>query len=397
MRAHEVRKGMKVGIVIGAGASAAINPKRLPLMNNFFGVVADFAKRDKQVAKTLKTLQKYELISQEEIPKGNLEDVLTQTLSLPRNQKDPWERPYDGLLLTLQRIFHTLDREEDLSRYIQCLSPLCEFDPEDIVFISFNYDVFLERALETLFAWRADFGYSADVLIGYINAEQAEWAQSPNRICDEVYAWSWDTSPRTSFPSEFTLPTQHGHGPIVLKPHGSLNWFIHGKGKAPYWMSGETLGLLLMRPINGMVRIPGLWIYPTTNTVDGELADPEFLVGAVLPAIIPPGEKFSRTIPVFQRIEKSIHEVLSQISTLAVIGWSMRQSDKKYRKLFSSVSAMRKSKLDATVVCNFHQEKEFYLRFKNLLPTKKFLYCNEGVMTQNAKKLLENVVKLCSA
>lgn len=45
--------GKKLGIIIGAGASASINPDRIPVMNNFFEIVADFAQRDKQVAKTL--------------------------------------------------------------------------------------------------------------------------------------------------------------------------------------------------------------------------------------------------------------------------------------------------------------------------------------------------------
>jgi len=384
---------MKVGIIIGAGASAAVNPKRIPLMNNFFEVVADFSKQDERVGRTLKTLQKYKLVSSGEVPKGNLEDVLKQTLSFPRNQKDPWKRPYDGLLLTLQRIFYTLDCEEDMSRYIDCLSPLSKLNPEDIVFVSFNYDVFLERALEKLFSWSADFGYSPNVLPGYINAEQAEQARSPNQICDEVYAWSCDVDPQVSFPSELTSSIQKGRGPIVLKPHGSLNWFIHGKGKSPFWMTKETLGFLLMRPIDGNVRIPRLWIYPTTNTVQGELGDPDFLVGAVLPAIIPPGKKFSKNIPPFRRIERSMKDVLSKVSRLVVIGWSMRQSDKKYRELFETVTNMRKRRLDVIAVISFHQEEEFYSRFKSVLPTKRFLRCDEGFMTKHAKKLLEKVIK----
>jgi len=133
--------GKKLGIIIGAGASASINPNRIPVMNNFFEIVADFAQRDEQVAKTLKTLQKYGPVSRQKIPKGNLEDVLTQTLSLPREPEDPWERPYDGLLLTLHRVFHVLDKEENTSLYTDCLSPLCKLNPEDIIFISFNYDV----------------------------------------------------------------------------------------------------------------------------------------------------------------------------------------------------------------------------------------------------------------
>jgi hypothetical protein len=179
----------------------------------------------------------------------------------------------------------------------------------------------------------------------------------------------------------------------VLKPHDSLNWFIHGKGKAPYGMSDETLGLLLMRPINGRIRIPSFWIYPTTNTVNGELVDSSFLVGAVLPAIIPPGEKFSKVIPPFRRVEKLVERALSQISALVIIGWSMRQSDKKYESLFTKVVSKRKSALNVVAVCDFQQNTAFYSRFKNLLPVKNFEYANEGFMTQNAKTLLRTVVE----
>jgi len=388
---------MKVGVVVGAGASVAIDSKRVPLMNNFFEIMADFAKEDGQIGKNFKTLQKYKLISNDIAPKGNLENVLTQTLSLPRNQRDPWERPYDGLLLTLHRIFHVLDKELDIHPYVDCLSPLCELDPEDVVFISFNYDVFLEKALEKLFSWSADFGYSPNVLVGYMNAEQAEHAQSPNQTCDEVSGWSWDVSPKTSFPSKSTSAIQEGNGPLVLKPHGSLNWFIHSKGKSPFWMSKRTRGLLLMRSITGKVGIPRFWIYPTTNTVNGELADSSFRVGAVLPAIIPPEEKFSKVIPPFQRIEKLVERALSQISALVIIGWSMRQSDKKYESLFTKVVSKRKSALNVVAVCDFQQNTAFYSRFENLLPTQSFEYCNEGFMTQNAKNLLKIVIGSYSA
>jgi len=383
---------MKVCIIIGAGASAAINPKKIPVMNNFFEVAAEFAKQDEQVGKTLKALQKYKLVGPDTVAKVNLEDVLTQTLSLPRNQRDPWERPYDGLLLTLHRMFHMLDKELDTSRYADCLSPLRKLAPENMVLISFNYDVFLERALETLFQWNADFGYPADILVGYINAEQAEQAQSPNQVCDEVSAWSWNTPPKISFSSASDI--QQGQGPIVLKPHGSLNWFIHSRERGPFWMSNETRKFLLMRPLNGNVRIPRFWTYPTTNTVEGEIADSDFKVGAVLPAVIPPGEKFSKTTPPFQYIEKLMEEALSKISALIIIGWSMRQSDKKYDDLFKNVASKRKRKLNAIAVCNFHQEEKFYKRFKKLLPTKNFLCCSEGFLTQNAKELFEKVTEL---
>ena len=382
---------MKVGVIIGAGASTAINPQRIPLMNNFFEIAADFARQDKQIAKTLTTLQEHGLITCEENPKGNLEDVLTQTLSLPRDQKDPWKRPYDGLLLTLHRIFHIVDNDEDISEYVDCLSPLSKLDPRDVIFISFNYDVFLERSLEILFSWSADIGYSCNILVGYINTEQAEQAQSPNQVCDEVYAWSWDDPPEITFPS--ASPLRYCPGPMVLKPHGSLNWFIHSGGEVPFWMSNKSLGFLLMRPVNGKVRIPRFWIYPTTNIVEGELASSDFVVGGILPAIIPPGEKFSRNIPPFNRIEKRMEDALSQISVLIIIGWSMRQSDKKYINLFKKVRSRRKTKLDAIAVCDFQQNEEFYLRFQNLLPTREFVYCDQGFITQEAKELLEKLIE----
>ena len=56
----------KLVIIVGAGASAALAPREIPVMNNFFEIAADFAQGDKQVAKTLKALRRFLLSSHPE-------------------------------------------------------------------------------------------------------------------------------------------------------------------------------------------------------------------------------------------------------------------------------------------------------------------------------------------
>ena len=211
----------KIIFIIGAGASKAIAPKEIPAMNGFFHIADNFAKQDQNIKTTLDSLEKYGLLKDNDV---NLEHVLEHTTKLPRNENNPWERPYDGLLLTLHKMFHMLNEKYEPEPFIRCFEPIKDLLNDSTTFISFNYDVFLERSLNEILDWKACFGYSPKPIVGFIERSPAEYAQSDESICDEVYAMGIEddkvypqkraTYPKTEIPA-------------VLKPHGSLNWFIH--------------------------------------------------------------------------------------------------------------------------------------------------------------------------
>ncbi|MBW1996078.1 MAG: hypothetical protein JRI77_16765 [Deltaproteobacteria bacterium] len=379
----------KLVFIIGAGASKAIAPKEIPAMNDFFRIANNFADQDKDIKTTLNSLERYGLLKNKEV---NLEHVLERTTELPRNHDNPWERPYDGLLLTLHKVFHTLDEKYRPEPFMRCFESIKDLLNSSTTFISFNYDVFLERSLNEILDWKVCFGYSPKPLVGFIESPQADYAQSDKSICDEVYAWGMEEYDKVYPQKKATYPKSEI--PAVLKPHGSLNWFIHSSKNPHAWIP-DCNGLLLMGYNKETPSIPKFWSYNTVNSVKGEFKGRKFFVGGILPAIVPPGRKFveNRKAEVFKKIYEGVARELTEASVLAIIGWSMSEFDKHYRQLFEKVKKKRKSKqLNKLAICDVQKGNAFYEKFKRLLPYKDFLVCKEGFGSNKSIELLRAVI-----
>ena len=379
----------KVIFIIGAGASKAIAPKEIPAMNDFFHIASNFARQDKHIKTTLNALEIYGLLKNKEV---NLERVLEQTTELPRNHGNPWERPYDGLLLTLHKIFYILNEKYRPEPFIRCFEPIKDSLNDSTTFISFNYDVFLERALNEILDWKACFGYCSEPLVGFIESPQADYAQSDKSICDEVYAWGMEEYDKAYPQKRATYPKTEI--PAVLKPHGSLNWFIHS-GKNPHAWVPDCNGLLLMGLNKETPSIPKFLGYNTVNSVKGEFKDKEFFVGGILPAIVPPGKKFieNRKAEVFKKIYERVIQKLVEATILVIIGWSMSEFDTHYKLLFEEVRKKRKSKqLNKLAICDIQKSGIFYKKFERLLPFKDFLVCKESFGSNKLIELLRAVI-----
>lgn len=379
----------KLVFIIGAGASKAIALNQIPAMNDFFDIASNIAKEDTNIKATLNSLKNSGLLKNKEL---NLEDVLERTTKLPRDHGNPWKRPYDGLLLTLHRIFYILDKEYKPEPFIRSLEPIKDSLDNSTTFISFNYDVFLERALNELLNWKACFGYSSKPVVGFIDSSQADYAQSDESVCDEVYAWEMDKYDRVYPEKKATYPNREIPG--VLKPHGSLNWFIHSS-KDPFAWIPNCTGLLLMGQSKEIPEIPKFWGYNTVNSVDGEFKSREPVFGGILPAIVPPGKKFvdNRKVLVFKKIYAEAAQELAKASVLVIIGWSMSDFDRHYKELFEEVKKKRKSQpLNKLAVCDIRKSDKFYEKFRNLLPHKHFLTYKEGFGSDESTKLFKSVI-----
>lgn len=382
-------KMKKIIFIIGAGASKAIAPKEIPAMNDFFHIASNFAKGDEDIKANLNSLERCGLLDDK---KANLEHVLEYTTKLPRDHDNPWERPYDGSLLTLHKIFYMLNEKYEPEPFVRCFKPIKYLLNDAATFISFNYDVFLEKALNEILDWKACCGYSPKSLVGFIESPQADYAQSEKSICDEVYAWEMEEYDRV-YPQKSAAYPKTGI-PTVLKPHGSLNWFIHSSKDPQAWIP-DCNGLLLMGYNKETPTIPKFWSYNTVNSVKGEFKDKDFFIGGILPAIVPPGRKFieNRKAKVFKKIYEGVIQELTEADILVIIGWSMSGFDEHYKQLFEEVRKKRKSKqLSSLAICDVQESSRFYEKFKRLLPHKDFLVCKEGFGSNKSIELLRAVI-----
>ena len=382
----------KVAFIIGAGASKAINKEKIPVMDDFFIIADKFAKKDANIRRTLDALKDFGLLKDGAFYDANLEYVLEATTELPRSQDNPWERPYDGLLLTFHKIFWTLNSRYDpgvLTDALRAVKPILN---SSVVFISFNYDVYLERALRAVSGWRADTGYGGKPVVGFVDSSQADSAQEETNICDEVYAWEIEKYPPGK--AKANLPYCSLNFPIVFKPHGSLNWFIHSSNNNSHFWIPDCTSLLLMGPNKEEPTISRFWVYNTTNSVKGEFKNEKVFAGGILPAILPPGKKFISQVKaqVFENIYNGIVRALTEISTLVIIGWSMSGFDVHYREIFDKIKKDRKKrKLEKLIACDIQKDPNFYERFRVLLPAKEFLICKEGLGSVKFINLLQKI------
>jgi len=276
--------------------------------------------------------------------------------------------------------------------FIRCFEPIKDLFNDSTTFISFNYDVFLERSLNEILDWKACFGYSQKPLVGFIESPQADYAQSDKSICDEVYAWGMEEYDKVYPQKRATYPKTEI--PSVLKPHGLLNWFIHSNEKPQAWIPNCD-GLLLIGYNNETPSIPKFWSYNTVNSVKGEFKGRDFFVGGILPAIVPPGRKFieNRKAEVFKKIYEGLIQELTEAAILVIIGWSMSEFDKHYKQLFTEVKNKRKSKqLNKLAICDVQESDIFYEKFKRLLPHKDFLVSKEGFGSNKSIELLRAVI-----
>lgn len=224
-------------------------------------------------------------------------------------------------------------------------------------FVSFNYDVVLERALAKGNKnhphgsfWHPHEGYG----VGF-----------------ERYFSQSDIEKRVVKPKPF--PNIPDSETIVLKPHGSIYWArnIHGEtweGQILRDKNGGTPelpspGTGFARVLDGIVYRPGK---------DPLLSSPPI---GIEPMIVQP----SQTKPVmgqlfwqcWKRIEKEIHFC----DAICVIGWNMPQTDRDVLVRISDAIRFREKPIDYLIVCDLKKSDVFYQRFvAAFAPARKFIW-----------------------
>lgn len=217
-------------------------------------------------------------------------------------------------------------------------------------FISFNYDLLLERAVEKLTSgdWEVSRGYGFTVNYG---------------IMDDFLDLS--SVKAIDLPASGTSPRRIE----ILKPHGSLNWLV--PLKTPY--TTDSTG---MRFENGPV------IVPVTSEVELRYSrfTPKFnrldLPGTclsldVLPCIVPPVSRKSSSLPFFEEVRKREQEAIKNADEIYVLGWSAPKTDQDQESLILDAVANRSKSDPAVTVVNQDATPEYFERVANLCGVDK--------------------------
>lgn len=398
---------MKIVYLLGAGASASINEK-VPVMANFFEKTVEMLDKDNRswwafaALEEARALPHNPTIENLGIKMGvlgrlllgrlleepnvniiqkkfteliddyknafrhdtrrksaNLEYVLSMLESESYKEKNPdaCEDAYARLQFLLAALFNRLDKElksdfeksahHNLSEYVANANKF------EHIFISFNYDLWLEKALFKKGIWQPRDGH------GY----RFEYYSQPledNVITITGEAGVGEFHESKKFSAKQTSRVK------VLKPHGSLSWRF-GRKEAE-----NGLIILEKDDENACIAYNNTWYFPPTKfSKDLELA--------LEPLIVPPTPVKIRSHPLLWDTDKDVFRAISEADVIVTIGWSMPETDQYFKDIVSRALNDRKEQIKKMIICDKrNQDTLLYSRFESCFRPKKIYVWGQG-------------------
>lgn len=410
---------MNVVYFIGAGTSKSIDD-RVPVMDDFFekaidlidenvawitfaaaerarafphnpeienlgikmGVIGEFLHKnqdgplkDKLEKELTITRQQYRdaFLADEKRKWANMEDVFSK-MEAHKDKNEHANDAYGRFHFLINRLFNKLDKQLEtafldaphlyLSEYIK------NTDGIGHIFISFNCDLWIEKAFFKKGIWHPRDGHG-NYLFGYYLKPEEDDLESVGpkvRVSDKFI-------PIKPFSNECQKSKVK-----VLKPHGSLAWRF---GKKP----GEGV-VLVESEENLCVTYNNTWRYPPVEHPD------KTLELTLLPLIVPPTPTKIRSHQLFWEIDKDMVKALLTADVVVIIGWSMPDTDVNMNDLISRAINNRTKQIKKLIVCDKDQTTSFYNRFETLFRPQKIEPWNTGFNMAFVKSLEKEICKV---
>lgn len=340
--------------------------KRIPLMYDFVSVMAEYADRDTILLTTLARLEDANVFEHECSECVKLaHEVLTE--NVPSETKRAFKKAFMGRqpesIEQLLENAHTRGRPAEgpsaielvirfnyaINRYFSILAWGVNWDPlekflqhqlkrhppesSQHTFVSFNYDLILDRTVQLAGAddWNPFTGYGFFI----------RWYVEPG---------GKEAKP---FPANFEPPPSDRIR--ILKPHGSLNWLVPQEDRGGTDPTGYRLK-------DGPVAIPlgergelrySDWIEPTAA----------YRLGSLAVCIIPPTDPAKRVNLGFIENTRCLERLaIESADEVYVLGWSIPVTDKDQDRLIRSSVGERRRPPDLVTVINRCETPDYFDR-----------------------------------
>lgn len=363
---------MHITYLIGAGASCAIAPKDIPGMQMFASMAAYFPKEIEQFKKLLVEAGIYKgfiypgdiirpgRTSPENISSLNIERLLQELEDVAswgtHDQAAAADSAHNLIQSLLTRLFSRLNSDfvskADKNPYdLLAAAIAADRHGHKHHFISFNYDVWLEQALQRRGLWNPVNGYLSNSVnplpIRYIAAARA----------------------LEHLPSNEPSPT------LVLKPHGSLSWLTPQDD--PYGIPAILLdkdGLA-----QGGKHTVGTPEYLPPDSDCVEIIHQSQKV-KFSPLIIPPVLNKAVGGEFLYKVHKAVQREFESSDAVVIIGWSMPPTDASIRQRIADGLAPRSdsNNLKWLIACNLMKTDLFYNRYRATIPAQRSLMYDDG-------------------
>lgn len=224
-----------------------------------------------------------------------------------------------------------------------------EADRDIHVFVSFNYDLVLDKCVESASdnLWKPRNGYGFEV--PFYTTDDPE-SEHPGSAVQE----------RSSL--ELPIGTDRIK---LIKPHGSLNWLVPQKN------SGAADPSEMVIPLSRDMKIR---YWPTSQTFN-YTKRPGELPRDVKILIAPPSPKKPE---VLRRASSDELEALAVANDVFVLGYSFPKTDCDQMELVRRAVSQRTVPIDSATVVNFKASEEYFKEIEALLEPRRMRRFNSG-------------------
>lgn len=365
---------------IGAGLTKSLQITNwpVPTMWDFVSTMANYIENDAVLAAMVE-LERAELfewkspeakrLAREEFPPNraafrqalrnrpaeSIEDLLERSLQPTANFAA--QGAHQRFKYAINQLFCTVGWNINWAPLEQFLRSQFRMPGAEHTFVSFNYDLVLDRAVERASPhWSPAQGYGIEI---------------PFYVADDFPADEKQGGPVQSVPAaRFALKPVSGVR--VLKPHGSLNWLLpYG---TPYEQPPEGLKfrdgpLIVSTTPENQVRY-----WPSTRTFQAIKlpGEPPRDVGI---CILPPSSAKSSDLSFVKRSREVEEEAVAAADEVVLIGWSVPDSDRDQANLIKRATKRRSGPLKQVTVVNRGETVAYFQRAASLFSIDMGVLC----------------------
>lgn len=357
---------------VGAGMSKAIQTsKPVPLMVDFVKVASEYAEHDPvsrtmllgferlglfdwpattagQLAERIESRRsgpadvKQFLFELRRRPSESVETLLSQA---SRSNVGPFTKaayqPVVRFRYAIGRIFSLIGWDVN-SQLVEQFVAIVSGGGEDHTFVSFNYDLFLDRAIHrTIDGWHPRRGYGFE--IPYYVTEDPDGHGVPVLALPHT-----GDQPRVR----------------ILKPHGSLNWLVPIKNPNAAMPFGDGPVTLRLDEDFAPEYVGNADDWPRVTLPDKEPTD-------VAPGIIAPLSRKDARLESFVVIREKEFESVRTADTAYIVGWSIPVTDEDQLHLIGYAVQQRDRPFERVVIINRDQGPEYYDRIARLFGVER--------------------------
>lgn|SRR6266545_835016 len=285
-----------------------------------------------------------------ERPPENIEQLLQRAVDIAADEFGAGLLP-QRFNFGINEMFSRIGWNLNLTCLDRFLAKQCELPDTKHTFVSFNYDLVLDRCIQQrkdgLWNVKQGYGFEVDRFI------------TPAGAVEHMKQFDGPGGAFGMLPSRrLDAKGDNNRAITILKPHGSLNWLLGFRENYHFIDAMPILCLDADHSITHYDRFSCQHIQ-LKDDLDYDLSEDSVWADAGL-YLIPPTDSKSSKLQFIKNVRDQEKQAYTTADEVYVIGWSMPSTDKDQVEIISQSIQERIKPLERVTAINFNAKPEYY-------------------------------------